>query len=404
MKKLITYCFLLLHAIVFRAQSGCTDNQAGNYNPSAITNDGSCTYSVSYQPFTLKVNTTSLGSNSGIEWINGSVYTFEDSGNPANFYKIDTITGSVLQTISVTNYPNIDWEDITADSAFVYMGDFGNNNGDRTDLRILKIKKSDFVGNTAAAITVTAQAIHFVYADQTNFANNSSTNFDCEAVLNIGDSLYIFTKDRGDLQTRVYSLPKTPGSYTVHPYASYNVNGKITGADYNPINKEAVLIGYMSGDKNSFIWYLSDFNGANFFSGNKRRVELHNNYAWQTEGICFYNETSTNRIFISNEVNGVQAGIYVSDVKQISDGIHEQTIRSAGISYMPDHTITASCSSEIKTVIIYDILGQQKELNDIEFITTDKITIKKKAEGPLSISILRIETASGEIYLNKIIN
>ncbi len=318
MKKIFTIFSIAFCFNCVRAQSGCKDPAASNYSPSAVTNDGSCTYTPALQLFNLKVNTIGVGSNSGIEWINGDIYTFGDGGDPNAFYKIDTITGSILQSITVTNYGNQDWEDITADTGFVYIGDFGNNTGTRTDLRILKIKKSQFIGNTGAAVSVTAQAINFSYSDQTNFSSNNNTNYDCESIISVDDSLYIFTKDRGDLKTRVYKLPKTPGTYPVSPYLNFNCNGKITGADYNPISKEIVMIGYMSSNMNSFIWYLNDFPSKNFFAGNKRRVELGNsNYAWQTEGIAFYKETSTTRIFISNEVNGLTAGIWSSDKSKI---------------------------------------------------------------------------------------
>jgi len=404
MKKALIFFLILSGFKATLAQSGCTDPQASNYSSTATINDGSCIYPVSHQPFQLKVNTPLIGSNSGIEWINGSIYSFEDSGNSPSLYKVDTITGGVQQTIYVTNFPNIDWEDITADSAYVYIGDFGNNNGNRSDLRILKVAKSAFVNNPAALVSVTAQAISFKYADQTSLASNSSTNFDCEAMLNVNDSLYIFSKDRGDLKTRVYKLPKTPGNYTVSPFTNYDVKGKITGADYNPINNEVVLIGYMGGNLSSFLWYLSDFRSVSFFSGNKRRVELGNsNYAWQTEGVCFYNETSTSRIFISCEVNGVPAGIYVSDVSRISDGIKTNSQLKTGLNYLPDNSINVTCSSEIRSVTVYDALGRETA-DVIRYIAPDKINIHKTDDQPGSFGILKIETVSGDVYVNKIIN
>jgi len=343
------------------SQSGCTDNLATNYSPNATINDGSCIYAPTTQPFTLKVNTIYVGSNSGIEWIDGNIFTFGDGGNPNAFYKIDTITGDIIQSITVVNYGNQDWEDMTADTGFIYIGDFGNNFGTRTDLKILKIKKSQFITNSNAVVTVTAQAINFSYYDQSSLASNNNTNFDCESIISVGDSLYIFTKDRGDLKTRVYKLPKTPGTYTLSPYLNFNCNGKITGADYNPISKEVVLIGYMSSNMNSFIWYLNDFQGTNFFSGNKRRVELGNtNYAWQTEGIAFYNETSVHRIFISNEVNGKTAGIYYSDINKIV-GVKVLQKQDVELKIYPNPTsdvFKIECTEVIKDLEILSVEGK----------------------------------------------
>lgn len=291
------------------AQSGCTDPVANNFNPSAISNDGSCTYDVT----TLGYNTkgplyTFCTESSGVVFTDGYIWTHNDSGNPPELFKVDTANGNLVQKVTITNFPNTDWEDITADSNYIYIGDFGNNNGDRKDLKVLKVAKSALT-STATIITVTAQAINFSYSDQTSFTSNSNTNFDCEALLSLNGSLYLFTKDRGDFQTRVYRLSKTPGTYTLSPYTSYNVNGKITGADYNKQKNEVALIGYMASSKNSFIYLLNNFSGDMFFSGNKRRIEIGNSTNdWQTEGICY--GASSNELFMSCESSYTVATLY----------------------------------------------------------------------------------------------
>ena len=76
-----------------------------------------------------------LHESSGLCFTDGNLWSFGDSGNPNSIYKIDTSTGVILQTVTIQNYPNIDWEDISADSTFMYIGDFGNNNGNRTNLK-----------------------------------------------------------------------------------------------------------------------------------------------------------------------------------------------------------------------------------------------------------------------------
>jgi len=316
MKKIIIILCLISCCSfqITNAQSGFTDPHTTNYNSSVTTNNS--TSSATTLATFLKTNTPTVRENSGIEYINGSIYTFGDSGNPASIFKIDTVTGNIMQTIHVSNYGNTDWEDITADADYLYIGDFGNNDGDRTDLKILKIAKAQFVNKTDSLINVTAEAISFSYADQTSFEGNSNTDFDCEAIISFRDSLYLFTKDRGDLKTRVYSLPKISGTYRVSSYTNFNVNGKITGVDYNPLTNNVVLIGYMGGSKNSFIWLLSDFKGVNFFSGNTRRLELGNiSKPWQTEGVAFCKENGSQRIFISCETKSdILAGIYVANL------------------------------------------------------------------------------------------
>ena len=69
---------------------------------------------------------------SGLLFLNGKLITHNDSGDDSNLYEIDTITGNITRTVSVSNATNIDWEDIAQDDTYIYIGDFGNNNGTRT--------------------------------------------------------------------------------------------------------------------------------------------------------------------------------------------------------------------------------------------------------------------------------
>ena len=316
MRTLYSILVLSIATLHVQAQSGCTDPQATNYDATAITNDGTCLYPASTQA------TTNIGSllpeapeSSGIVLTEGYIFTHNDHGGHPEIYKVDKNNGSLVQTIAVSNFPNNDWEDITADSGYIYVGDFGNNDGDRTDLKILKISKAQFLSNSSPNVSVTAEAINFSYSDQTVFTPSKTHNFDCEAVMSIKDSLYIFTKDRGDMQTRVYKLPKTPGTYVVSPYTSYDVKGLITGADYNPLTHEVVLIGYLSSHTNSFIYYLNDFKGDVFFSGNKRRIEIGNaTNDWQTEGITY---DAGSQLLLSCESSYVPASMFVTDKRTI---------------------------------------------------------------------------------------
>ncbi|MEI8136376.1 MAG: T9SS type A sorting domain-containing protein [Bacteroidota bacterium] len=362
-----TFIFCISCSHIF-SQSGCTDQSANNYNSLATSNDGSCTYNVTTESVNPKGSiVTNVTESSGLVFTNGVIWTHNDSGNPSNIFKIDTANGNVLQTVAITNFPNIDWEDITADSNYIYVGDFGNNNGTRTDLKVLKISKSQLT-STLTSLTATAQAINFSYSDQTSFASNSNTNYDCESVISIGNFLYLFTKNRGDLQTRVYKLSKTPGTYTTSPYTSFNVNGKITGADYNKQTNEIALIGYMASSKNSFFWFLNDFTGDLFFSGNKRRIEIGNSSNdWQTEGVTF---AANNELFLSCETSYTPATLY-NTYKSNNNyvGIKETKNQTSSLKIFPNPT------TEIFEVESDDII------KEIEISTLEgKILLSKKIE------------------------
>ena len=289
----------------------CTSNSVAD-EPVPVTPDPP----VIQKDFVTKLGTmaTFAPESSGVVLSDGFIYTHNDSGGASAFYKVNPIDGTLIQTINVTNYSNVDWEDITADDNYIYIGDFGNNDGVRKDLKILKISKSQFVNSTDKTVQVTAEAIDFSYMEQTSFISTSTHNFDCETVISKGNFLYIFTKNRGDYATRVYKLSKTPGQYTVSAIGTYNVNGLITGGDYNAQTNEVILIGYSSGHKNSFIFLLSNFTDDSFFSGKVVQKVIGNaTNDWQTEGITF-GSSDGKKLFLSCETTAyTKSELYSTD-------------------------------------------------------------------------------------------
>lgn len=313
-------CFLVFSVAAFlsQAQEGCTDPQAQNYNATATANNGSCTYALTSNDLSnTKQLPSALNENSGLCYTNNSLYTFNDGGNAAVFYKINETDGSILQTITVTNATNTDWEAITADDTYFYIGDFGNNeNGNRTNLKVYRILKASI--GTSTHITVVADVINFTYEDQviqnpvTTGAN--ATKFDCEAFIVINNVLHLFTKDWIDSRTRHYTLPALPGSYTATAVEEFAVDGLITDASIS-VNNVIILTGYTTNLSNVFMWMLYDYSGSNFFSGNKRRFELgktvdlfnRSNDKGQIEGITF---TSPTTGYISSEqINRTVSGM-----------------------------------------------------------------------------------------------
>lgn len=274
---------------------GCTDPAAQNYNTVATINDGSCQYKkTALNPVLISNIATALNETSGLLWWNQFVWTHNDSGGQPAIYAINN-TGAIVKTVSITNATNIDWEDMTQDNTYLYIGDFGNNsNGNRTDLKIYRIKKSDVKSKTA----VTASVIKFSYSDQTDFTpkGGNNTNFDCESIIAYGDSLFLFSKNWIDNKTRLYKLPKTPGTHTAVKMAELNVQGLITGAEIVADKKVIVLTGYNAA-LTPFVYLLYDFSGNNFFGGNKRKVDI-NQTLLQMEGICKIN---ARKFYISNE-------------------------------------------------------------------------------------------------------
>lgn len=268
---------------------GCTDQEAKNFDPSANWNDGSCKYKTTiYNPPFKYFLPDEVSETSGLIYHENALWTINDSGNAPVLYKLSPETGVVLQRVQITNVTNKDWEDLAQDEEHIYIGDFGNNMGKRSKLKILILEKSNIPISGDTSLTV--QFIEFSYPDfPEKPIKKKNNNFDCETLICINDSLYIFTKNRGDQQTKLYRLPKVAGVYQAQYMKTFDSKGLITGADYNSKNKEVILLGYTDKTWQPFVWLLFDYKENNLFSGNKRRIDMLNIPATQTEGIAYIN-------------------------------------------------------------------------------------------------------------------
>ncbi|MEK7254863.1 MAG: T9SS C-terminal target domain-containing protein, partial [Bacteroidota bacterium] len=270
------------------AQPGCTDPQALNFNNLASENDGSCTYpATSFSPIQLSLLPAELDECSGLLFFNDNLWTHEDGGAADKLFILDSLDGDLLQTITLPGVDNLDWEDLAQDDQHFYIGDFGNNDGNRTDLRILKYKKADLLAGSP-----TPEIIEFSFSDQTDFiAAPNANDFDCEAFFFWQDSLHLFSKNWLNFKTRHYVLSTTPGEHVAQLRDSLFVQGQITAADVSPDGK-AILLGYNTATSETFLWLLFDFPGSQFFKANKRKISLGSAISnSQVEGICFRNET-----------------------------------------------------------------------------------------------------------------
>ncbi|MEY3047993.1 MAG: hypothetical protein RL365_31 [Bacteroidota bacterium] len=292
---------ILLFSIPFSyfSQWGCTDPQATNYDVNASINDGSCIYSPTNYTLNLINNLSDvLQENSGLIRIGNLLYAFNDSGSGAVIYELDTL-GTVLRTIVISGATNVDWEAITSNSTHVFVGDVGNNNGNRHDLCLYRFLKSDLTLDT-----IQAEKLAFYWSDQTQFTSlPNANNFDCEAIIADADSITLFSKNWEDLQTRRYRLPTYwTDTIAAELIDSFNVDGLITDACTDTIEHRSYLLGYKNNGSNfytSFVWCLWDYQNQNVFSGNRRRIEVGNvlNLA-QTEGIAL---NASNKGYISSE-------------------------------------------------------------------------------------------------------
>lgn len=293
LKKIVVVAFLLFINLLHSQIAGCTDPLSKNFNPAATINNGTCEYrSVKVKPTFSKELANILQETSGLVLSDNLLWTINDDTD-TTIYGLDT-TGVIQKRMNLVGVANQDWEAIAQDSSYFYIGDFGNNAaGNRKDLHILRVEKK---ANGEASSKI--DTISFSYSDQTNFEKMKSnkTNFDCEALVVLGDSIYLFTKQWKRQRTAVYTLPKTPGNYRARLKDSFNCKGLITDATIVPNKRLVVLSGY-NKLLSPFVYLFYDYERSDFFSGNKRKIKIALPFH-QIEAITTQNGL---RYYLSNE-------------------------------------------------------------------------------------------------------
>lgn len=238
-----------------------------------------------------------VNETSGLFFYNGRLWTHNDSGGKPILYGLDTTNFEVVQRITLANVKNHDWEDVCTDGTTVFVGDIGNNNAKRKNLRIYTFPLSSIPDEGDA--TVSVDSILFRFADQIDFTKRKVHDFDCEAMFATEQYLYLFSKGWATGATRLYRLPKTPGNYVAEVVNSFDSQGLVTGADYDPENKLLVLVGYVNKVWEPFIYLIFDFDEHGQFLANYR-FELPGNVGTQIEGVCFYDKW---KCFVSAETS-----------------------------------------------------------------------------------------------------
>ena len=220
--------------------------------------------------------------SSGLIKIDGRVWTINDSGGKAKLYQIDENSGHIVKTVTIKGAYNHDWEALAYDNNYVYIGDFGNNRGNRRDLKVYKIVRADLKNRKSTR----AEVINFSYSDQKSFKSKlRKNNFDCEAMVAYHGKLYLFSKNWQNSKTRLYQLSTSAGKHVAQYKDSFNVQGLITDAS---INKELDILILSSYSKllSVNIWAFTNYNQENFFKGSSKKLTL-NSLNAQVEGITF---------------------------------------------------------------------------------------------------------------------
>lgn len=339
------------------------------------------------------VNATVMGNlpsqvleSSGVDFTGGaSFWTHNDGYGDNNLYKVSN-SGVLSRTVNVVGAVNNDWEDITHDHSRTYMfiGDFGNNACDRTNLHIYRTQYP----STTSASSVTAEAINFTYPDQHQFPS-AWMNFDVESFIHYDGHLFLFTKADGDAigYTKMYMLPDVPGTYVATLVDSFYTNDRTTSADISPDGSTLILI------SNTHLHLFRNFQSTNFFEGQHTQINISGTWT-QKEAVTFW---SNNEIYLTDEDNGSGNHLYYIDLSAwipTTTGISENSL-SESITAAPNP------SNNSFTVNMNSVQsgGVQLRLFDL----TGKMVREVLVNEP--VSILRMETADlpSGVYFYKLV-
>jgi hypothetical protein len=347
-------------------------------------------YSQQLQTETVIQLEVGLIETSGLFFLNGKIITHNDSGSDPKLYEIDTLTGDISRTVVVGNATNIDWEDVCTDTDYIYIGDFGNNAGARTDLKLYKILISDF--NSTLNDTVIAEVINFNFGNQVSFTPSLyTTNFDVEALISFEDSLYVFTKNWGNSETSYYAISKSPGSYSVNPKGTIDSQGMITGGVYNDLANEILLCGYTFSQP--FTIRISQFLTDDFENGIIDKYNLNvGSSSIQIEGVYNFSEEG---YYLSSESHSSGNSELLRLTKANDLGAKYNETNNIILYPNPTTDILYVNSTKIVLIEIYNVLNQ------LVMVTDDKeIDVSSLKTG---VYVLHILEAKNKNTFQKII-
>jgi len=312
-----------------------------------------------------------------------------DSGNEPILFVFDS-SGLIQRRIKISNAQNVDWEDLTMDAkGNVYIGDFGNNNNDRSNLRVYVLANP----NTFTKDSTIAGIINFTYSDQKAFPPEvARQNFDMESFFWFKDSLYLFSKNRSNPYsgyTKCYRLPARSGTFVAQlvdsfytgsgGYLNYSITG---GAAFANGNKMA-LLGY---DK---VWLFSGFTGSKFFKGTLNTLAFPN--LSQKEALWFEN---ANTLWYTQETSPLgTAGLFRFNLPNLNPtSLLEFQKKYYKIYPNPaEHNLCIEVNDEIaEPGMLLDILNMEGALvyeNEVEPQIINKYDISSLAKGKYFVRI-----------------
>ncbi|MFQ3189767.1 MAG: hypothetical protein ACI936_000892 [Paraglaciecola sp.] len=153
----------------------------------------------------------------------------------------------------ILSVKNTDWEALTGDSQHFYIGDVVNNSGKRKFVEIYTVPKQGSKYKTN--ITTTE-----LFYNNNSVKNNEYLNhdFDAETLINVDNSLFLFSKSWNTGTVFIYQLNKIEPKQFVEPLIEIKgLSGVITGGDFDSKNNRFILVGYEVNGKGGFYPFIT---------------------------------------------------------------------------------------------------------------------------------------------------
>lgn len=260
-------------------------------------------------------------------------WVVNDSGDEARLFAINREGNNIIPTFSRFSFygeeaeegkeqwqgfrvlyaENVDWETMTVDDNYLYVGDVGNNFNGRENLGIYMLSEIDPTASTQSAAI---RHIPVRYPEQTEFPGLGARHFDSEALFAADGSLYLITKHRSlssayEAGANLYRLD-TQFTDQDNLLVLIDSNAEmlaVTGAELSPDGQRLAVISYQE------LWVIDrPLSGDAWLSSTSRRYALNKEVVEQVETVIWDDDHT---LLLSNE----QRALFRVNLQELGENI-----------------------------------------------------------------------------------
>lgn len=260
-------------------------------------------------------------------------WVVNDSGDEARLFAINREGKNIIPTFSRFSFygeeeeegkeqwqgfrvlyaENVDWETMTVDDNYLYVGDVGNNFNSRENLGIYMLSEIDPTASTQSAAI---RHIPVRYPEQTEFPGLNDRHFDSEALFAADGSLYLITKHRSmsSAMEQGANLYRLDTQFTDQDNLLTLIDSNqdmiaVTGAELSPNGQHLAVISYED------LWIFDrPQSGDAWLSSSARRYALNEQIVDQVESVIWDDDHT---LLLSNE----QRSLFLVDLQELGENI-----------------------------------------------------------------------------------